>query len=98
MRNYHFYENTKESIKAVKLVPSNDYTMRVHFSNGEVKNFDFKPYLNTPAFSPLKNIDLFYSVKIKCGTAYWNYDRKCKYLADDIDISKTALYWDGIPV
>jgi len=90
------YENAEELIEVVKVNPLDDYCLSVLFSNGKAKIYDIKPDLDTPAFSPLKNTDLFSSVKLKNGTVFWDYDNG-KDFAGGIDISETALYWDGIP-
>jgi hypothetical protein len=96
MFDYHYYENQKDRIKIVNLEPLEDYIMRIYFSNGKVKKYDFKPYLDTPAFKPLKDTALFSAVKLQSGTAHWNYDYGKNY-AKNIDISETALYWDSVP-
>jgi len=88
------YEDTDVLIEVVKVNPLDDYRLNILFSNGKAKIYDIKPDLDTPAFSPLKNIDLFSSVKLKHGTIFWDYDYGEDF-AKGIDISETALYWDG---
>lgn len=39
--------------------PMNDFKLRVRFSTGEAKIFDFKPFFNTPAFAPLADKNVF---------------------------------------
>jgi hypothetical protein len=89
------YEDTDELIEAIKVEPLDNYRLSVLFSNGKTRIYDVKPDLDTPAFSPLKDTDLFFSVKIRHGTVFWDYDHG-KDFAKGIDISETALYWDGI--
>ena len=90
------YENSDKEIEAVKIDPLENYCLRVSFSNGAVKIYDIKSDLDTPAFSPLKDVALFSAVKVVSGVAHWDYDKKSEYLANDIDISETALYWDSV--
>ena len=97
MFDYHSYENTKERIKVVETQPLKDFCLQVSFSNGKTKIYDIKPKLDTEAFSPLKNTELFSSVRVRHGTVFWDYDYG-KGFGKGIDISETALYWNGIPV
>ena len=97
MIKFLYYENTTEHIKITAITPLDDYRLRVSFSNGEIRIFDFKPDLEFPAFRPLKHKPLFASVTLCHGTAYWPYDRKKENIANDIDIAPETLYWDGVP-
>lgn len=76
------------AIKVSGVRPLKDYKLWVRFNNGEAKIFDFKPLLSTPAFAPLKDIDVFNSVYIDYGVTVWN--------GGDIDISPELLYSDGV--
>jgi hypothetical protein len=51
--------------------PNSDYTITLTFSNGEVKIFDVKPYLDIGIFKELKNPELFNSVKLLFGSITW---------------------------
>jgi len=96
MIKFMYYENTAERIQINEITPLDDYRLRVAFSNGEVRIFDFKPKLEFPVFRPLKNQALFASVKLCHGTAYWPYDWKKEHVANDIDIAPENLYWYGV--
>jgi len=76
MIKFRYYKNTAEHIKINEITPLDDYHLRVAFTNGEIRIFDFKPKLEYPVFSPLKNKSLFAAVKLAHGTAYWQYDWK----------------------
>ena len=93
---FHCYENSNKDIEIIKAIPLDNYLLRVVFSNGAIKIFDFKPELEFPVFKPLKNKVLFDTVKICDGTVFWEYDRKTKNVANDIDISPGYLYWEGV--
>jgi hypothetical protein len=48
-------------IKEVK--PEKNYMLRLYFTNGEVRRFDMKPYLNKGIFKELVDEALFNSVR-----------------------------------
>lgn len=74
----------KPLLKVSGVRPLDDYKLWLRFSNGEAKIFDFKPELDCPAFSPLKDKELFKSVYIDYGVTVWNNG--------DIDIAPEYLY------
>lgn len=80
----------KPPLKISGVRPLDDYKLWLRFSNGEIKIFDFKPELDFPAFSPLKDKELFESVYIDYGVTVWN--------DGDIDIAPEHLYERGLPV
>ena len=71
------------------VIPGNDFTLELVFTNDEKKVFDVKPYLNFGIFSELKNPILFKSVKASLGTIVWN---------NGLDICPDTLYLESIPV
>lgn len=80
----------KPPLKVSGVRPLDDYKLWLRFNNGEIKIFDFKPELDFPAFSPLKDKALFNSVYIDYGVTVWN--------DGDIDIAPEHLYQCGLPV
>jgi len=56
-------------VKHVK--PNPDYTLTLTFTNGEVKVFDMKPYLDIGIFKELKDRSLFNSVRPFLGSIQW---------------------------
>jgi len=56
-------------VKNVK--PKQDFTLLITFTNGEVKIFDMKPYLEIGIFRELKDLSLFNSVKPFLGSIQW---------------------------
>ncbi len=60
-----------------------DYTLRLVFENGEVKNFDSRQLFEKKPYACLKDKNFFNRAKLKHGTIVWN---------DDIDISPETLY------
>lgn len=73
-------------VKYVK--PNPDYTIILTFTNGEVKLFDMKPYLDKGIFSELKNISLFNSVKPFLGSIQWQNGQ---------DLCPDTLYLESKP-
>ena len=74
-------------VKDVK--PNKNYTLTIIFTNGEVKLFDMKPYLNTGDFTELKNKEVFNSVKPFLGSIQW---------MNELDLCPDTLYLDSKPV
>ncbi|MBQ8682402.1 MAG: DUF2442 domain-containing protein [Selenomonadales bacterium] len=70
--------------------PLDDFKLWLRFNTGEIKIFDFKPRLNFPAFSPLKDKSLFDAVYIDYGIPTWNDGM--------IDIAPEYLYKYSVPV
>lgn len=74
----------------VKLVqPNSDYTLTLTFTNGQVKRFDVKPYLDKGIFRELKDIHVFNSVKPFLGSVQWQGGQ---------DFCPDTLYEDSIPL
>lgn len=79
----------KPPLKVSGVRPLEGYKLWVRFNNGEAKIFDFVPMLGAPAFSPLKDKDVFNSVYIDYGVTVWNDGA--------IDIAPEYLYQNGVP-
>lgn len=75
-------------LKICGVRPMNDHILWIRFTNGESKTFDFKHLLETPAFAPLKDENIFKSVYIDYGVPVWN--------DGDIDIAPVYLYKHGV--
>jgi hypothetical protein len=73
-------------VKTVK--PNPDYTITLVFTNGEVKRFDVKPYLNIGIFRGLKDMSVFNSVKPFLGSVQWQNGQ---------DFCPDTLYMDSVP-
>ena len=57
------------AIKEVK--PQKDYLLLLTFANGEIRQFDMKPYLDFGPFKELKNFSLFKTVRPSFDTVEW---------------------------
>ena len=68
--------------------PMADHLLWVRFNTGEAKVFDFKPLLDSPAFQPLKDDEVFKSVYIDYGVTVWQDGA--------IDIAPAYLYENSV--
>jgi uncharacterized protein DUF2442 len=75
------------AIKEVK--PIKDYSLILTFENGEIRQFDMKPYLEKGIFKELHDLSVFNSVKISFDTIEWN---------NQADFDPEVLYKDSLPV
>lgn len=72
----------------VKQVTANkDFTLTLVFTNGEVGEFDMKPYLETGIFRELQDWNLFRTVKPFLGSIQWVHEQ---------DLCPDTLYLDSI--
>jgi len=74
-------------VKAVR--PNPDYTITLVFTNGEVRRFDVRPYLDRGFFQEMKDMSVFNSVKPVLGSVQWK---------DGQDLCPDTLYEESIPV
>ena len=69
--------------------PNSDYTLTLVFSNGEVRLFEVKPYLEFGIFRELNDKSLFNSVKPFLGSIQWQNGQ---------DFCPDTLYIESIPI
>lgn len=68
------------------VVPNEDFTLTITFTNGEVGCFDMKPYLELGIFRELKDWNLFSTAKPFMGTVQWKHEQ---------DLCPDTLYIDS---
>lgn len=73
-------------VRGVRPMP--DYRLWVRFNTGEAKIYNFKPLLDSPAFAPLADMEIFQGVYIDYGVPVWK--------DGDIDIAPEELYTNGV--
>jgi hypothetical protein len=73
--------------KVTAVKPNDDFSLDLRFSDGSVKRFDTKPYLDYEVFRELKDLDYFRKVSLAFGTVQWPHEQ---------DISPETLYLEGI--
>jgi hypothetical protein len=82
----------------VAVIARPEHTVRIVFADGEVRDVDITPLLDTPAFSPLRDPALFEQVKIdeQAGTITWpgdvDLDPDVIYAALDLGPDKARIY------
>ena len=69
------------SVRQVEARP--DYFLLLTFENGEKRQFDMKPFLETGIFRELKNEEIFETVHISFNSVAWD---------NDADFDPEALY------
>lgn len=57
--------------KAINVKPLNDYILEIVFDNGEIKQFDVKPYLKFKSFKELNDEKKFKKVEIAGLSIEW---------------------------
>ena len=82
----------------VAVIARPEHTVRVVFADGEVRDVDIAPLLDTPAFSSLRDPALFGQVKVdqQTGTIVWpgevDLDPDVIYEALDLGPDKARIY------
>jgi hypothetical protein len=82
----------------VAVIARREHTVRIVFADGEVRDVDITPLLDSPAFSPLRDPALFEQVKIddQTGTITWpgdvDLDPDVIYAALDLGPDKARIY------
>lgn len=74
-------------VSAVKA--NEDYTLTLTFTNGEIRYFDVKPYLDRGIFQELKDLHVFNSVQPILGSIQWSGGQ---------DLCPDTLYEESVPL
>ena len=76
--------------RVVAVVPNDDYTLTLTFTNGEVKQYDMKPLLDKGVFRELQNIGYFRCVRLDGGgSIQWPHEQ---------DVCPDTLYEKSVAV
>lgn len=76
--------------RVVAVQSHEDYTLTLTFTNGEIKKYDMKPWIERGGvFRQLKNKGYFSCVKIDGGTIQWPNEQ---------DLCPDMLYLDSVSV
>jgi uncharacterized protein DUF2442 len=73
--------------KVTAVKANDDFSLDLRFSDGSVKRFDAKPYLDFEVFRELRDLNYFRQVNIAFGTVQWPHEQ---------DISPETLYLEGV--
>lgn len=74
--------------RVVDLKPLDDYRLKLRFTNGEVRIFDVKPYLNLGVIAKLRDREIFEEAWVEAGSVEW----PC-----GVGFSYDTLYLESIP-
>jgi len=74
--------------RVVAVYSAPDYTLLLTFTNGEVRVFDVKPYLNIGIFRELQDKRIFNSVRPFLGSIQWRNGQ---------DFCPDTLYLESVP-
>ncbi|GEM_PF-148266 len=69
--------------KVIEAKANDDLTLDLKFSDGSLRRFDVKPYLDKGVFRELKDVTYFKNITIAYGTVQWPNEQ---------DISPDTLY------
>ncbi len=72
-------------VDAVK--PLTDHRLEIRFTDGQVRHFDMRPYLDTGIFAELRDQVMFNTAKATLGTVAW---------ANGADLCPDTLYLGSI--
>ena len=57
--------------RVIDVKPKPDFLLELTFTNGEIRQFNMKPYLDIGIFRELNDLSLFNSVKPYLGSIQW---------------------------
>ena len=72
--------------RVVSVKPLDGYQLHLTFANGEVKQFDMRPYLDIGVFNEVKQAAMFATAKAALGTVTWD---------NGADLCPDTLYLEG---
>ena len=75
--------------RVTAVVPNDDYTLTLTFTNGEVRVYDMRPWLDKGVFRDLQNIGYFRCVRLGGGSIQWPREQ---------DVCPDMLYEESVPV
>jgi hypothetical protein len=75
--------------RVIAVKPNADYSLTLTFTNGEIKQFDVKPYLERGIFQELKDLRAFNSVQPMLGSIQWSGGQ---------DLCPDTLYEESVPL
>ncbi len=59
----------------VTVVANDDHTLTLTFANGEVGQFDVKPYLDKGIFQELRDLNYFKQARVALDTVQWPHQQ-----------------------
>jgi len=75
--------------RVTNVLPDNNYTLHIWFTNGEEGILDVKPYLDRGIFQALKDEEMFRTVQPFLGSIQWE---------NDADLCPDTVYLDSVKI
>ncbi len=75
--------------RVISVIPKDDFTLEITFSNGEAGVYDCSSLLDFGVFQELKDIDYFRKVRAAYGTVVWPHEQ---------DICPDTVYIDSMKI
>ncbi len=72
--------------RVTAVVPKDDYTLEIAFTNGEVGLYNCAPLLDFGVFRELRDVNYFKQARVEVGTVVWPHEQ---------DICPDTLYEDS---
>jgi hypothetical protein len=57
------------------VVPQDDYTLEIEFTNGEIGVYDCAPHLDFGVFQELRDVNYFKTARAEGGTVVWPHEQ-----------------------
>ena len=89
--------------KIISVEPNNDYTLTLHFDNGEVRRYDVAPLLEPgTVFAPFRDLARFRQVYLdEFGDVCWDIDPNVDSNVvwnNKVDLCADNCYIDSVPM
>lgn len=72
--------------RVAAVVPKDDHTLEIEFTNGEVGTYDCAPLLDFSVFQEFRDVNYFRQARLEGGTVVWPHEQ---------DICPDTLYEDS---
>jgi len=76
-------------MKLISAKPTSDFQLELMYENGELREFDMRPFLTSKPWNKVSNLVVFMQVKVFYNTIVW---------PGGIDIAPETLFLDSKPI
>lgn len=74
-------------LAVTNVIPISDYNLILTFENGEKRQFDMNPYLNSGIFNELRDVSKFQTVRVCFDSIEWD---------NEADLDPEVLYENSV--
>jgi hypothetical protein len=75
--------------KVIAAIANDDFTLTLEFTDGSIRCFDAKPYLEIGIFRELKDLNYFKNIRLAFGTVQWRNEQ---------DFAPETLYLESVEI